>query len=193
MRSFAHRLTILAAISLIFMFTLPSPASGQDVRASTSAPDSTGRSGDSLNLSAGRPGTDTLDTLAGKDLKSVRTAMLLSLFVPGGGQFYNESYWKGGIIAAAEIAFASLTVREHLLLMDIEKTLPSGVPDSIKENLITSYRDRRNAFAFLTGAVIIYALSDAYVDSHMFHFREQQRLSLVPADRGLGIALRLNF
>lgn len=129
--------------------------------------------------------------------KQVGTAMLLSTFIPGGGQFYNESYAKGGLIAAAEAALASFTVREQLLMASVEEMWAEDVPDSMKgpkiDSLRNLHRDRRNVYAFFTGAVIAFAVSDAYVDAHMFRFREQQRLSLVPADRGIGLAVRYRF
>ncbi|TKJ43022.1 hypothetical protein CEE36_05930 [candidate division TA06 bacterium B3_TA06] len=127
----------------------------------------------------------------------VRTAMLLSAFIPGAGQLYNESYAKGGLIAAAEIALACFTVREHLLMIGVDEMWSDDVPSSVKGPRIDSLRnlhqDRRNVFAFFTGAVIAFAVSDAYVDAHMFRFKEQQRLSLVPAEQGIGLALRYRF
>ncbi|MEA3312634.1 MAG: DUF5683 domain-containing protein, partial [candidate division WOR-3 bacterium] len=129
--------------------------------------------------------------------KSVRTAMLLSTFIPGGGQFYNESYAKGGFVAAAEITLASFTIREHLLMIGVEEMWSDDVPLSVKgpkiDSLRSLHRDRRNVYAFFTGAVVAFAVSDAYVDAHMFGFRESQRLSLVPAEEGLGLALRYRF
>jgi hypothetical protein len=121
--------------------------------------------------------------------KRVGTAMLLSAFIPGGGQLYNESYWKGGIAAAAEIALASFTVREQLLMSSVEETWSGAAQDSV----YTIHRNRRNVYAFFTGAVIVFAVSDAYVDAHMFGFKEAQRLSLEPSDQGLGLALHYRF
>ncbi len=129
--------------------------------------------------------------------KSVRTAMLLSTFIPGAGQLYNESYAKGGLIAAAEITLACFTVREHLLMIGVDEMWAEDVPDSLKGPKIDSLRglrrDRRNVYAFFTGAVVAFAVSDAYVDAHMFGFSQSQRLSLVPADRGIGLAVNFRF
>ncbi len=178
-------MTVFVISSVFLLFSLPFHANGQAV-----TPDSLGNPVDSLAREGKKP---IADTAQAADLRSSRTAMLLSLFIPGAGQVYNESYWKAGIITAAEVTLASLAVREHLLLTNISTQLPSSVPDSIREDLITGYRDRRNAFAFLAGVAIIYSISDAYVDAHMFHFREQQTLSVVPSDRGLGFSAKLNF
>jgi hypothetical protein len=142
-------------------------------------------------------GPDTAQAVPARPKKKVATAMLLSAFIPGAGQFYNESFAKGGLIAAAEIALASFTIREHLLMIGVDEMWAEDVPDSIKgpriDSLRNEHRDRRNVFAFFTGAVIAFAVSDAYVDAHMFGFREAQRLSLVPADQGLGLAIRYRF
>lgn len=178
-------MTGFALSSLFLFFILPFLANGQAV-----TPDSLGKPVDSLAQDVKKT---IADTAQAADLRSPRTAMLLSLLIPGAGQVYNESYWKAGIIAAVEVTLASLAVREHLLLTNVSTQLPSSVPDSIREDLITSYRDRRNAFVFLAGVAIIYSISDAYVDAHMFHFREQQTLSIVPSDHGLGLSAKLNF
>lgn len=183
--------TFLVVFALTLLFTLPFQANAQAAAdADAPASDSLGKPVDSLARAKNKPAADTVSIT---DLRSPRTAMLLSLFIPGAGQFYNESYWKGGIIAAAEVTLASLAVREHLLLTKVSADLQSSLPDSIKENLLTDYKDRRNAFAFLAGVAIIYSLSDAYVDAHMFHFREQQTLSVAPSDHGLGLSAKLNF
>jgi hypothetical protein len=121
--------------------------------------------------------------------KRVGTAMLLSALIPGGGQFYNESFWKGGLVASAEIALASFTIREQLLMNTLGQTFSGAARDSVH----AIHRNRRNVYAFFTGAVIGLAVSDAYVDAHMFGFRDAQRLSLEPSDRGLGLAVRYKF
>lgn len=125
--------------------------------------------------------------------KSVGTAMLLSAVLPGGGQFYNHRYHKGGWIAAAELVLGALTVREHLLMTDVEESWSGTFPDSVRADEWEYHRARRNMFAFFTGAAIAYAVADAYVDAHMFGFREAQRLTLVPSFRGLGLMLTCRF
>ncbi len=129
--------------------------------------------------------------------KSVRTAMLLSTFIPGGGQFYNESYWKGGLVAAAELTLASFAVREHLLMVDVERMWSEDVADSIRLPQIDSlrwvYRDRRNVWAFFTGLVVAFSVADAYVDANMFGFKESQSLTIGPSGQGLGLAVRYRF
>jgi hypothetical protein len=42
-----------------------------------------------------------------------RTALALSLFLPGAGQIYNRAYWKAPIVWAALGLPAYLTYREH--------------------------------------------------------------------------------
>ena len=132
---------------------------------------------------------DTAQRAPARPKKKVGTAMLLSAFIPGGGQFYNESYAKGGLVAAAEIALASFTIREQLLMSTVDETFSGAARDSVR----TVHRNRRNVYAFFTGAVIAFAVSDAYVDAHMFGFREAQRLTIEPSERGLGLAVRYRF
>jgi len=181
----------LLPVSLFIAIALP--LAGQTDEASMPA-----ETGESVPHDSIEVASDSISADSAKEQgKSVRTAMLLSTFIPGGGQFYNESYAKGGLVAAAEITLASFTIREHLLMIGVEEMWSDDVPLSVKgpkiDSLRSLHRDRRNVYAFFTGAVVAFAVSDAYVDAHMCRFREQQRLSLVPAARGIGIAVRYRF
>lgn len=177
------------AFILLFLLALPLPAQQDEEPAQPAeiepitAPDTTA---DTL--------ADTLQTTEEPQApsKSVPAAMLLSTFIPGGGQVYNQSYAKAGLIAGAEATLAFFTVREHLLMKDIEQSW-TEVPDSARDAVMNSHRDRRNVFAFFTGAVIAFSVADAYVDAHMFGFRESQTLSLAPSTRGLGLCLNYRF
>jgi len=122
--------------------------------------------------------------------KNFRTAMLLSALIPGGGQFYNESYIKGILIAGGEMTLGYFTVREHLRMVQAEREAAS---DSSLEARADTLRDRRNTLIFFTAAVIAFSVADAYVDAHMFGFRDAQRLSIVPSRSGLGLAVRYRF
>ncbi len=185
----------LLPVSLFIAIALP--LAGQTDEASMPAETEESVPHDSIKVVSDSITADTVTEDAKEQGKSVRTAMLLSAFIPGGGQLYNESFWKGGLVAAAEITLASFTIREHLLMASVEEMWSDDVPYSIKgpkiDSLRNLHRDRRNVFAFFTGAVIAFAVSDAYVDAHMFGFKESQRLSLVPAEEGLGLALRYRF
>ena len=41
-------------------------------------------------------------------------AAALSTFIPGGGQLYNQNYWKGGAIFILESSLIGLSVYHHL-------------------------------------------------------------------------------
>ena len=122
--------------------------------------------------------------------KNVTTAMLLSTFIPGGGQFYNQSYVKGVLIAGGEVTLGYFTVREQMRMLSAQDT---NLADSLKQDVVDEIRFRRNTYAFFTAMVIAYSVADAYVDAHMYGFKQQQRLTLVPTLDRPGLALTCKF
>ncbi|MBD3285265.1 hypothetical protein GF359_02535 [candidate division WOR-3 bacterium] len=127
--------------------------------------------------------TTPQDTTPGKKTKSVKTAMLLSVLIPGGGQFYTGHYIKGVLIAGGEITLGYLTWQAH---QDFEDLIPT---DTTRDEA----RSKRNNFAFFTGAVIVYAVADAYVDAHLYGFKDAQRLSVEPSRERIGLAITYRF
>ncbi|MBN2380963.1 TM2 domain-containing protein [candidate division WOR-3 bacterium] len=123
--------------------------------------------------------------------KSVGAAMLLSTFIPGGGQFYTGHYIKGLLITWGEITLGYFTWQEHVKLQNALKG--ADLSDSLVVKEIDSFRTRRNSFAFFTGAVIVYAVADAYVDAHMYGFAEAQRLTVGPSRERLGLEISYKF
>lgn len=122
--------------------------------------------------------------------KRVSTAMLLSTFIPGGGQFYTRHWIKGVLLAGGEITLGYFTVQEHI---GMQEALRGDLSDSLVQREVDSLRNRRNVFAFFTGAVIAYAVADAYVDAHMFGFAEAQRLTIGPARERIGLTITYKF
>jgi hypothetical protein len=112
--------------------------------------------------------------------RSPGTAVLLSLLVPGGGQFYTGNYWKVPLLAGAELGLGYMAWREHSLTID---ALHQG--DSAAYVL---HRDRRSTWLFFTGAAVAFSMADAYVSSLMYGFDRQMRLSLGPDRLGVEVA-----
>lgn len=123
--------------------------------------------------------------------KNPRTAMLLSAFIPAGGQLYNQSLWKAPFIAGGEITLGYFTVKEHLAMQEARQD--TSLTQDEREDLVNSHMDRRNTFGFFTLAVIAFSMADAYVDAHMFGFKKAQTLTLTLPEQGIGLAVRYNF
>jgi hypothetical protein len=177
---------------LVLIITLP--LTGQET-VPQSDPISIAEPEDSLTVAADSSiaSDSSLDSVAVKETpkkKNVTTAMLLSTFIPGGGQFYNQSYIKGVLVAGGEATLGYFTVREHMRMLSARDT---NLVDSVKQDIVDQIRFRRNTYAFFTGMIIAYAVADAFVDAHMFGFRQQQRLTVAPTVDRLGLALRYRF
>lgn len=112
--------------------------------------------------------------------KSSGRAMLYSLLIPGGGQFYTENYLKGVVIGGAQATLEYLAVRDHLRALDcLART------DTLT---YVRYRDSRNNLLWWSASVLVFSLADAYVSAHMYRFKEEERLTFVVSPWRIGIA-----
>jgi len=118
-------------------------------------------------------------------------AILYSI-IPGGGQVYNEKYWKVPVLyaglAATVYAIDFNTTKyekyrdaldnrdseEYDILTDKYKNLS----DNSLENLRDAYRNDRDLSIFIGVGIYAINLLDAYVDAHFFEFDVSDDLSL---------------
>jgi hypothetical protein len=163
---------------------------------------------DSALARAEKPSVIQPDSTAGRKgpTKSTGTAMLLSAIFPGGGQFYNQSYWKVPIVAGLGVYFISELLNDNRLYKDyrnqysgsITTDLPSGNPRLL--SLRDFYHDERDMFGWYFLILYVINIVDAYVDASLFDFDVGTDLSLrIFPDAGTleapgpRLGLRLNF
>jgi hypothetical protein len=129
--------------------------------------------------------------------KSPTVAVLLSI-VPGGGQLYNEQYWKIPIFvgAAGFFAWQAIYAQNHFLEQAaIVDTMSADNPQlSGRKQLREIYRDNRDLnIAYYVGVEIL-CMIDAYVGAHLFDFNVDDNLSsrlyYDPVRNGPGLQLR---
>ena len=100
-------------------------------------------------------------------------AVMLSLFVPGGGQFYNESYVKSGVVFALEATLLGFTAYHHFKSEDYyDKYKISGSEEDYNDYL--DYYYKRESDLWWLGAVVFLSMMDAYVDAYLFNFKEKK-------------------
>jgi hypothetical protein len=133
--------------------------------------------------------------------KSPTTAILLSI-IPGGGQFYNEQYWKVPLFAGAAGYFLWRVIYFHNLYKDKSSEADiaaktSGLSSSLYQSLKLQregYRDDRDLHAAYFLAVEVLGMIDAYVGAHMFDFDVgddiSSRIYLTPVNPGIGVQMR---
>ena len=131
---------------------------------------------------AARPitrGRDTTGVAKAKPSRfsTPRYVMLRSLVIPGWGQAHNGAWIKAVAVAGAEVALGTRVVKDQReldrLAENVARARASGDIE-LEEEAVAAYNDRLDvSFArqYLLGAVVVYALVDAYVDAHFRHFK----------------------
>lgn len=118
-------------------------------------------------------------------------AMLYSI-IPGGGQIYNQKYWKVPVLyaglAATVYAIDFNNVRYERFKEALEKRSDEdydiltdkykNLSDKSLENLSDSYRNDRDLSIFIGVGIYAINILDAYVDAHFFEFDVSDDLSL---------------
>ena len=105
-------------------------------------------------------------------VKSPRTAMLRSAFVPGWGQWYNNQKLKALIVFGGEAALIGNAVYYNQMAVS-----------STTYGDRKFYQDIRSQFLWWLVAVHLLNILDAYVDAHLFDFDTGPDLSSVDNDR----------
>lgn len=98
--------------------------------------------------------------------KNPTGAMVRSILVPGLGQFYNGKWFKGIVIAGTEVGLIANAV-----------VLNQWANEAETDDERYFYLDNRNLSFWLIGATILYSMTDAYVDAHLFDFDDSPDLA----------------
>ncbi len=109
--------------------------------------------------------------------------MLLSAVLPGGGQFYTQSYWKVPIVTGLAIYFVSEWLsnnRRYVSSRDLATQYRLAHPDALTSfesaylgqliNVREFWKDQRDSFAWYYLILYVVNLADAYVDASLFGF-----------------------
>ena len=99
--------------------------------------------------------------------KSARTAVLLSAFVPGGGQFYTENYFKGFIFSGAQGYLIYLTYKNYREYDRAKIDFANGM---IEEGELNFKRSVFYDNLWWDGLVWFLSVVDAYIDAKLYEF-----------------------
>lgn len=105
-----------------------------------------------------------------------RFVMLRSLLIPGWGQAYNRAWVKAVGVAGGEIWLASLIIDDKKaldVLIDAVHDAEAAGDGPRYDDAVNRYNARLETFVrhqWFFGAVLAYALIDAYVDAHFRNF-----------------------
>ncbi len=125
---------------------------------------------------------------------SPNRAMLYSAILPGGGQIYNRSYFKAGLVIGVQGYLIGSAIY-HDAKRDDYRELLSSTTDPV---LIQQYTLQRDDYkAMLTndfwwmGITAALSMVDAYVDAHLWDFNAQkQKLQILFEDSALQVRFR---
>jgi hypothetical protein len=115
---------------------------------------------------------------AGKPLKSSTKAVLLSMAIPGGGQYYTKNYIRSLAFFAAEASFAFGISWQNDRMLAARKSAENWAKDPAdhqfhheeiySRGIEASYRNQRNKLIWWLAGTIFLSMGDAYVDAHMY-------------------------
>ena len=146
--------------------------------------------------------TGRVDTLSREfhPTKSPGLAMLFSAILPGGGQAYNESYWKVPVVLGFGIYFASSWLHNNRLYRDYRDQYKASISPSIPGgdgrllNIREFYREQRDTFSWYFAILYFINIADAYVDASLYDFNVGDDLSIrVMPESGTRLTLRVTF
>jgi hypothetical protein len=106
-----------------------------------------------------------------------RWVMLRSLALPGWGQLHNGSWLKAVLLGGGEVALIAGIVQDNGSLDGLRAAAERArveSDDATYNAAVQAYNDRLDRMTsreWLLGAVVVYALADAFVDAHFRDFR----------------------
>ncbi|MBW6515097.1 MAG: hypothetical protein K0B81_00595 [Candidatus Cloacimonetes bacterium] len=119
-------------------------------------------------------------------------AMFLSLAIPGGGQFYNESYYKAAIVFALEGYFIGRVVYNNKKVDDYYDLMKITEGEEFLENerLYNRYYIRRQNDLWWLGTVIFFSMVDAFVDANLYNYeQEREKVHIIFENSKIGIGI----
>jgi len=110
--------------------------------------------------------------------KNPTIAGTLSFVLPGGGQFYNDKYFKSGIVIAADAYFVRMAVFNENQRQEKRKKMLEAVTDADKEffrGRMNEYYESRQSNYWWIGITTFLSIADAYVDAHLYNFQLKKK------------------
>ncbi len=100
-------------------------------------------------------------------------AAMLSAFIPGGGQFYNDKKLKSFLVAGGEITLA-LKLSYDLDKKNYYYNKYKKTQSQIDYQNFVKYYEKKQSDIFWLGFYIILSATDAFVDAHLYNFNSEK-------------------
>jgi hypothetical protein len=116
----------------------------------------------------------------GLEKNNPTNAMICSI-IPGGGQVYNEQYWKAGLLFGAGIALTTNLIYNDSRFVETRALISSGnFTGNALENLKLEreyHRDIRDRMGFFILVLYIVSTVDAFVGANLSSFDVDDNIS----------------
>ncbi len=133
--------------------------------------------------------------LCAKEPKNPTRAMVYSALIPGGGQFYNESYYKSAGFFSVEALLAGAALYHDSKADNYKDKLASTSDPLLQQeyrSLRQDHRDLRKRYFWLLGIVTVGSMLDAYVEAKLDDF-EAEKAGLHLRFEGDGLSLEFRY
>lgn len=138
------------------------------------------------------------ETFLGLKKYDATNAMICSI-IPGGGQIYNESYWKAGLLFGAGVALTANLIYNDNQFVETRELIASGNYSGVTldnlNRLKEDYRDTRDRTGFFILVLYLASTVDAYVGAKLSEFDVNDELSFYMNATPLGVqaGIKINF
>jgi hypothetical protein len=121
--------------------------------------------------------------------KSATTAMLLTTFIPGGGQFYTNRYAKAIIIGGSQSYLIYNGVQTQIDLNELNRITNLTQAQLDEKNYLL---DKRRQIAWWMALVWTIGILDAYVDAQLYNFESDLSLEQT-GDPKLRMSFKIHY
>lgn len=104
-------------------------------------------------------------------------AALTSLVIPGGGQYYNEAYWKAGAVFGIESGIIALTLYHDSKMDDYQNKMnqSTGAAYNYYRGRKEHYYNKKQNDYWWFGTTLLLSSMDAFVDAHLYNFEQKKK------------------
>jgi len=132
--------------------------------------------------------------------KNPTKAFIMSLLVPGLGQFYTHNYFKSVAFFGADAGMIMGMLQQDRLSRENrqmgDRTFAEGASKNVYSwhyYLEGFYKSDRNKLIWWTAGVTLLSAVDAYVEAHLYDFHIDPTLGVAPQGDGVTTGLRISF
>ncbi|MCL2063690.1 MAG: DUF5683 domain-containing protein [Candidatus Cloacimonetes bacterium] len=120
-------------------------------------------------------------------------AGLLSAFIPGAGQIYNEKYIKASGVILVQSYLVGMSFYCHDKMLEYRRKRNETDEINAKafyQNMYEDYFERRQSYIYWVGASIFISSMEAFVDAHLINFNSKRNeVRLKFQDQSLQISI----